>query len=126
MRKACWFVLLGIALGVTSGCGTVRIARPDHWNPDLKGSTNYFAANNAYTVTSPATDAHQTNVWIKWWGIKQINIDPREDGTDALSEVKVKTNFGSDLLSVLTLGCVQRVTIQWRSAKPPQSQDQDF
>jgi len=111
-----------------SGCTTeVRIARPDNWNPQINGiSTNYVAVNNAFAVSSPGTTVQQTNVWVYWWSFNQVNIDPQNCICNSLAEVRVKTNIGWDLLSVLTLGTVQHYTLEWRCAKVPQSTNKDF
>src|SRR6266702_6821567 len=118
-----------IILTVIPACGTVRIARPDHWNPKSQAqdkNVTYEAANNAFAVSSPATNVQRRSVWVRWWGWDQQNVDPRDCLGDGLAEVEISRNLGDDLVSVITFGCFHRYTIEWRCAKQNQQTDGEF
>ncbi len=115
-----------IGLLFTAGCVNVRLARPDQWNPQVNGTnTTYQAANNAHTVPWAATMTTKTNIFA-FTGWKQLNIDPGDCATVGLSEVVIHRSFGDVLAEVLTLGLCQRMTVEWRCAKPPQTTGKDF
>lgn len=121
------FALLAL-IALTSGCVNVRIARPDHWSPQLNHqSLAYEAPHNAYTVSSAATTMHQTNLNVYFWGgTSQVNIDPGDCAVDGLAEVRVHRSFCDQLATLLTLGMWQPMTIQWRCAKLAQPRARDF
>jgi hypothetical protein len=119
-------ILLSAILAASQGCATVRVARPDNWTPDLSQGVAYVANNTAYSVSSPATRLESKTVWVCWWGLHQQNVDPTNSLNGNLAEVRVRTNLAFELISVLTLGFVQPVTVDWRCAKDPQSTVKDF
>lgn len=111
---------------LTAGCVNVRVARPDQWNPKVNGTnTTYQAANNAHTVPWAATMTTKTNI-SAFTGWKQLNIDPGDCAADGMSEVVIHRSFGDVLAEVVTLGLYQRMTVEWRCAKPPQTTGKDF
>lgn len=115
-----------IGLLFAVGCTNIRVARPDHWNPQIDGvKTNYQAANDAFTVSWAATATQKTNI-CAFTGWSQLNIDPGNCATDGMSEVSIHRSFGDVLVEVLTIGICQRMTVEWRCAKPPQALDKDF
>jgi hypothetical protein len=109
-----------------TGCATVRVARPDHWTPDVAPRDGWVAANNAYVVSSPATSLNRKTVWVSGWGWNQRNVDPCDCLGEGLAEVRASTNIGFELISVLTLGYFQPITIEWRCAKQAQPASKDF
>lgn len=56
----------------------------------------------------------------------QENILPTDSVGTGLAEVRVHTNFGYELISVLSLGFAQPITIEWSYAKQPQLVVKDF
>lgn len=115
-----------VGLLCAAGCVNVRVARPDHWNPEVGGTNiTYQAANDAYTVPWAATPPQQTNI-CAFTGWRQFNIDPGDCAANGMSEVVIHRSFGDVLAEVLTLGLYQRMTVEWRCAKPPQPKEKDF
>ena len=115
-----------VGLLFTAGCVNVHVARPDHWNPRVNGTNiTYQAANDAYTAPWAATPTQKTNIcaFTAW---KQLNIDPGDCAADGMAEVMIHRSFGDVLVEVLTFGICQRMTIEWRCAKPPPTTDKDF
>ena len=118
------YLLVGLLL--TAGCVNVRVARPDQWHPQVNGTnTTYQAANNAHTVPWAATPIQTTNV-SAFTGWKQLNIDPGNSATVGMSEVVIHRSFWDVMAEVFTLGLYQRMTVEWRGAKPPQTTRKDF
>ena len=109
-----------------TGCVNVRVARPDHWHPEVGGTNiTYQAANDAYTVPWAATTKQTTNI-CAFTGWKQLTIDPGDCADDGMSEIVIHRSFGDVLAEMVTLGFCQRMTIEWRCAKPPQTTKKDF
>lgn len=119
-------LLICLLLGLTLGCGTVRIARPDHWTPAVEPKEEWTAVNDAYAVSSSATTLQRKTIWILVWGLNQTNLDPSDCLGNGLAEVRVSTNLGFEMISVLSLGFFQPITVEWRCAKEPQSSGNDF
>ena len=53
------------------------------------------------------------------WGLSQQNLEPRDCPSASLSEVTATTNLGFVLLTVVTLGFVSAVEVEYRCAKLP-------
>ncbi|MES2777197.1 MAG: hypothetical protein V4722_23675 [Bacteroidota bacterium] len=75
------------------------------------------------TESDPATEYQQKVLWSYCWGL--INkpkdfIVPNCDNKNALDEVRVTTSLGGSILTIVTLGIVAPVKVQWRCHKPPQ------
>ena len=75
------------------------------------------------TQSDPATEYQQKVLWSYCWGL--INkpkdfIVPNCDNKNALDEVLVTTTLGGSILTIVTLGIVSPVKVQWRCHKPPQ------
>jgi hypothetical protein len=124
------YLLAILVLGLNTGCASVRIARPDNWDPATQPKTRWVAPNDAYTVSSAATAPERTTVWVFGWGgippTGQKNIDPCNCRGNWLAEVRVSTNIGFELISVLSLGMAQPFTVEWRCAKLPQPASAGF
>lgn len=111
---------------LSQACATVRISRPGIWAPAVHPRETWMTSNLAHTAASPATDFEKRTVWILFWGWNQQNIRPFNCYGNGLAEVRVSTNLGYALISVLTLGFVQPLTIEWECAKQTQAQVKDF
>ena len=75
------------------------------------------------TQSDPATEPQEKVLWSYAWGL--INkpkdfIVPNCDNKNALDEVTMTTTFGGALLTIITIGIVSPVKVQWRCHKPPQ------
>ena len=86
-------------LALSSGCYHYRAQAPD-------------------IAGAPATEYSGEVVWSLVWGLVQEN--PRIDNCNnqPLAEVRVTTNFGFALLTVVTLGLAAPAKVEWRCAKP--------
>ena len=77
-----------------------------------------------YTVTTteynPADVAYKKKVLTStWWG--KVNKPQRlvdSCGSAGLDEVKIKTNLGQSLLHLVTLGFLNKVTVEWKCHQP--------
>lgn len=73
------------------------------------------------TISDPATEYQQKVVWSYCWGLinnPQNLTVPNCPGTSGLDEVRVTQNIGSLLLTVVSLGIVAPVRIEWKCHKP--------
>lgn len=75
------------------------------------------------TQSDPATELQEKVLWSYAWGL--INkpkefIVPNCDKKNALDEVTMTTSFGGSILTIITLGIVCPVKVQWRCHKPLQ------
>jgi hypothetical protein len=68
---------------------------------------------------TPATDYEKRTLYSFAWGLVQQNVPAQDCASNALDEVRVTTNFGYVLISVVTLGIVVPVDVEWRCAKEP-------
>jgi hypothetical protein len=116
--------LLSVAL--SPGCATVRVVKADVWTPALKPPESWQDGNGAYTAPSPATAMEKKTIFVLFWGFKQENVFAHDSADTGLEEVRISTNVGFALISVVTFGFVQPITVQWNSAKKPQSTTKDF
>ncbi len=70
---------------------------------------------------NPATEAQKETRWAFFWGLIQ-DKEWRADlcqPSNALDEVKVSTNLGYAMLTVVTLGIVSPMNLEYRCAKQP-------
>jgi len=76
-----------------------------------------------YRVTAPqpdpATQYERRMVQAFLWGMLQQDTRALDCKSNALDEVRVTTNLGYLLASVLTLGIWAPMDVEWRCAKPP-------
>lgn len=119
-------ISLGTIVCFLTGCATVRVSRADHWNPKTKPPRSWEAPNDAYTTPVGATTPERKTIWVLAWGFNQKNVDTPNCATGNLAEVKVSTNLAFACISILSLGFVQPVTIEWRCAKEPPLIHSDF
>jgi hypothetical protein len=117
---------LGLVLCFSAGCATVRLSRTDQWTPATNPPKHWEAPNDAYTTPVGATTPDRKTIWVLVWGIFQRNVDTPNCVTGNLAEVKVSTNIGFACISVLSLGFVQPITIEWRCAKESPLTHGDF
>lgn len=66
----------------------------------------------------PGTDYEGEMVWSLAWGLVQENPEPPRCNNQPLSEVRVTSNFGFSLLTILSLGFVAPARVEWKCAKP--------
>lgn len=89
---------------LVSGCYHYRITVPD---------------------SDPATDYESRTMHTFFWGLlndpeKQVAEDCRSNSID---EVRVSTNFGYALVTVVTLGIWAPIDVEWRCGKEIQNED---
>ncbi len=71
-------------------------------------------------VSSPvakATEYKGAVAWSLFWGALQNDPVPDNCNGQALAEVRVSSNFGFALLTVVTLGLVAPEQVEWKCAK---------
>lgn len=69
-----------------------------------------------------ATEARRATLWSTIWGLRQQNIHTEQQCLgNPIAEVTASTNFGYALLTVVSLGFVAPVEVEWTCAKdqPP-------
>jgi hypothetical protein len=115
-----------ILLAILSGCATVTLAKPEVLKPAISPGQTYVAPAGAHPAASPATNLETKTVWVLFWGLQQQNILPTDCQAAGFAEVRVSTNLGYELISVLTIGFAQPITIEWACAKQPQPAVKDF
>jgi hypothetical protein len=73
------------------------------------------------TKSDPGTEYETKALWSYCWGLinnpKDFTV-PNCPDTNGLDEVRVTQNAGSLLLTLLTLGIVAPVKIEWKCHKP--------
>ena len=78
------------------------------------------------TAPDPSTEYKKQVLWSYAWGIwrnpKDFTVNNCIDST-GIDEVVVTRNPGSVLLTIVTLGIVSPVTVQWKCHKPRQRHD---
>lgn len=75
-----------------------------------------------FTTGQPATAYTQQTVHALFWGLVQQNVEPPTTNncvSNSMQEVRVTTNFGYAVLTVVTLGIWAPMEIEWRCAKQP-------
>jgi len=75
------------------------------------------------TVNDPATDYQHKVMWSYCWGLvnkPQYYVVPNCDKSSGLDEVRYTTTLGNTLLTVVTLGIVCPVKVEWKCHKPCQ------
>ncbi len=86
----------------------------------LQGCYHYRVIN---TNNDPATEYRDTILHSYLWGLvnkpKDFHVPNCVDST-ALDEVVFSKNFGQSFLTMITLGIVSPVKVQWRCHKPCQ------
>lgn len=74
------------------------------------------------TVANPETqrDANPKaqTAWVLLWGLSQPRILAPECKSEAFQDVRTSTNFGYALITVLTLGIVCPLDVEYTCAKP--------
>jgi hypothetical protein len=74
------------------------------------------------TNSDPTTEYQKKVMWSYCWGLvnkPQAYVVPNCDKT-AIDEVRVTTTFGNTLLTLITLGIVCPVSVEWKCHKPCQ------
>ena len=73
------------------------------------------------TKSDPATEYQKKTTWSYFWGLVNNPKDftvPNCTETSGLDEVRVTQHIGSLLLTLVTLGIVAPVTVEWKCHKP--------
>lgn len=94
-------VLVLCFLSLQAGCYHYRVVAP---KPD------------------PATDYEHRTVHALFWGLVQQDVPSDDCVSNAMDEVRVTTNFGYLVVSVVTLGIWVPLDVEWRCAKIPPSE----
>jgi len=71
------------------------------------------------TNAAPATEYQHATAHPMFWGLVQDNVVPDNCPSGAMQEVRVNSNFGYSLLTVVTLGIWSPLDMEWRCAKNP-------
>ncbi len=67
---------------------------------------------------APATEPKSEILWSTVWGFKQQNINTDEKCLgNPMAQVRASTNFGYALLTVISLGFVAPIELEWKCAK---------
>ncbi|MEO5928296.1 MAG: hypothetical protein ABIR47_00045 [Candidatus Kapaibacterium sp.] len=69
------------------------------------------------TNAAPATDYHHTTSNSLFWGLVQDNVVPDNCPNGSMQEVRVTSNLGYSLITVVTLGIWSPIDVEWRCAK---------
>ncbi len=77
----------------------------------------YHARVSFPDTAPPGMEPRSETLWSFAWGLSQQNLEPRDCPSASLSEVTVTTNFGFVILTVVTLGIVSAVHVEYRCAK---------
>jgi hypothetical protein len=75
---------------------------------------------------APATEPQAETLWSFVWGVVQPTLRPSTCQGNGVAEVTTSSNFGFALLTVVTLGLVAPVEVEWRCAKDSPAQGDDF
>jgi len=75
------------------------------------------------TKSDPATEYKSKVMWSYLWGVynnpKDFTVDNCTVG-NGIDEIRFTHSFGGSLLTIVTLGIVSPVTVQWKCHKPVQ------
>ena len=86
----------------------------------LLGTSGCYHARIEFPQTAPpGLEPRSETLWSFAWGLSQQNVVPPECPSSTLSEVTSTTNFGFVLMTVVTLGLVSAVQLEYRCAKLP-------
>jgi hypothetical protein len=79
-----------------------------------------YHARVSFPDTAPqGMEPRSETLWSLAWGLSQQNLEPRDCPSASLSEVTTSTNIGFVLLTVVSLGFVSAVKVEFRCAKLP-------
>jgi hypothetical protein len=78
------------------------------------------------TALPPATEPQSVTLWSYAWGLVQPNVRPSTCQGNGVAEVTSSTNLGFVALTVVTLGLVSPLEVQWRCAKDNTHVGNDF
>lgn len=68
---------------------------------------------------NPATEYEKRTVHALAWGLVQQNTFAEDCRSNALDEVRISSNLGYSILTVVTLGFWMPLEVEWRCAKNP-------
>ena len=75
------------------------------------------------TDASTSTLSETKQVYSYFWGIRSPRIETTNCGTNGFDRVVVRTSVGNSLVTILTLGIVSPMKVQWECAKDPPVSD---
>jgi hypothetical protein len=76
--------------------------------------------------TAKATESRSEVLWSAFWGLSQQDIDTRSSCEgNPVAEVRASTNLGFVLLTVVTLGILSPMQVEWVCAKDQQPANND-
>ncbi len=85
-------------------------------------STIATSCYHVRTVANPETQRHNIptsqTAWVLFWGLAQPRILAPECKSEAFQDVRTSTNLGYALLTVVTLGIVCPLDVEYTCAKP--------
>lgn len=84
----------------------------------LQSCYHYHVATSNF---DPSTNYEKKTVCSLFWGLGQRNVVAQNCDSlklKSIDEVKVSTNLGYALITVVTLGIVCPMTIEWKCPKP--------
>lgn len=84
------------------------------WGCMLQGCYHYRVIPAG---ASSATDYEGVTVYSYWWGIKEPTVIPDNCHCNGASNVRVTFKFHYLLVSIITLGVVVPMKIEWKCAK---------
>ena len=88
---------LSLLLGLQTGCYHYRVSGED---------------------VPVGSEAKQATLWSSLWGARQQNINTSQTClSNPTAEVTMSGNFGYALLTVLSLGLVAPIDVEWKCAK---------
>ena len=88
---------LSLLLGVQTGCYHYRVSGED---------------------VPAGSEAKQATLWSSLWGTRQQNINTGQTClSNPTAEVTMSSNFGYAVLTVLSLGLVAPIDVEWKCAK---------
>lgn len=94
---------LSLLLGLQTGCYHYRVSGED---------------------VPVGSEAKQTTLWSSLWGTRQQNINTGQTCLSSpTAEVTMSSNLGYALLTVLSLGFVAPIDVEWKCAKDRPTSD---
>ncbi len=92
----------------------------------ILGSVVLFQGCARYRVAvlepTPATDYETETLNAYFWGASEETLHTKNCVDNTIDEVRIHQTFPNILATVLTLGIWMPLEVEWRCAKPPQSE----
>lgn len=68
--------------------------------------------------SQPATDPRSSTEWFFFWGLLQPQVTASPCVSNALHDVRTSTNLGFAVITVVTLGIVCPINVEYTCSKP--------